>query len=92
MQPEFLNSVLSKMMPVWSRYLKRFKSYSIFKCWSSEIQDGGRRPKWRNYRRHLADRFILSIGIFLPKGMFVAFVVSSQYISLQPDRHTYIRR
>jgi hypothetical protein len=35
------NLVLSKMTPVWSQYLKRFKSYSIFKYWSSEIQDGG---------------------------------------------------
>jgi hypothetical protein len=35
-------STLSKMTSVWSRYLKRFKSYSIFKCLSSEIQDGGR--------------------------------------------------
>jgi hypothetical protein len=37
----------------------------------------------------LADRFLLSRGIFVPKGMFVAFVVSSQYISLHPDRQTY---
>jgi hypothetical protein len=38
-------------------------------------------------RRRLADRFLLSRGILVPKGMFVAFVVSSQYISLHPDRH-----
>jgi hypothetical protein len=47
------NSVLSKMMPIWSWYLKWFKSYSIFKCWSSEIQDGGRRPKWRIFSTSL---------------------------------------
>jgi hypothetical protein len=28
-------------------------------------------------------------SIFVPKGMFVAFVVSSQYISLHPDIQTY---
>jgi hypothetical protein len=44
------------------------------------------------FRCHLADRFLLSRCIFVPKGMFVAFVVSSQYISLHPYRHTYIRR
>jgi hypothetical protein len=36
-------------------------------------------------RCRLADRFLFSRGIFVPKGMFVAFVVSSQYISLHPD-------
>jgi hypothetical protein len=29
-------------------------------------------------------------GIFVPKGMFVAFVVSSQHISLHPYIHTSI--
>jgi hypothetical protein len=38
------------------------------------------------FRRRFADRFLLSGGIFVPKGMFVAFVVSSQIILL----HTYI--
>jgi hypothetical protein len=47
------NSVLSKMTPVWSRYLKWFKSYSIFKYWSSDIQDGRRRPKWRIFSTSL---------------------------------------
>jgi hypothetical protein len=42
------------------------------------------------FRRRLADRFILSRGIFVPKGMFVAFVVLSQYISLHPYIHTDI--
>jgi hypothetical protein len=57
-------------------------------------QDGG------IFRHFSADRFLLSRGIFEPKGMFVAFVVSSQYISLHPhrqtsrhpDRHPDIRR
>jgi hypothetical protein len=26
----------------------RFKSYSIFLCWPTKIQDGGRRPRWRD--------------------------------------------
>jgi hypothetical protein len=42
-------------------------------------QNGGIFP------RRLADRFILSRGIFVPKGMFVAFVISSRYISLHPN-------
>jgi hypothetical protein len=29
------------------------------------------------FRRRLADRFILPRGIFVTKGMFVAFIVSS---------------
>jgi hypothetical protein len=37
------------------------------------------------FRHRLADRFMLSRGIFVPKGIFVALVVSSQYISLHPD-------
>jgi hypothetical protein len=44
------------------------------------------------FRCRLADQFLLSRGLFVPKGMFVAFVVSSQYISLHPDRQTDIRR
>jgi hypothetical protein len=80
-------SVLSKITPVWGKYLKRFKIYSIFNCRSSEIQDGGQNGG--NFRRHLTDRFLLSRGIFAPKGMFVAFAISSLYISLQTSRHTY---
>jgi hypothetical protein len=36
------------------------------------------------FRRRLANRFLFSRGMFMPKGMFVAFVVLSQYISLHP--------
>jgi hypothetical protein len=87
------NSVLSKMT-VRSRYLKQFKHYSIFKCWPSEIEDGGRRPKkWRNFSTSLGR----SISIvktqevyFCQTGCFVAFVISSQYISLHPYRHTSV--
>jgi hypothetical protein len=37
---------------------------------------------------HLADRFLLSQGIFVPKEMIVAFVVPSQYILLFTYIHT----
>jgi hypothetical protein len=39
----------------------------------------------------MADRFLLSRDIFMPKGMFVAFVISSQYISLHTYRRTDIQ-
>jgi hypothetical protein len=68
--------------------LKRFKCYSIFNFWSSKIQDGGQNGGI--FRRRLADRFPLSRAIFIPKGMFVAFVVSLQYILLHTDRQTYV--
>jgi hypothetical protein len=62
------NLALSKMTPVWNRYLERFKSYSIFKSWPSEIQDGGWRPKWRNFSTSLGSsisivkRYICALG------------------------------
>jgi hypothetical protein len=41
--------------------------------------------------RRLAGRILLSRGIFVPKGMFVAFVVSSQLTThFVTSRHTYI--
>jgi hypothetical protein len=49
-------------------------------------QDGG------IFRRRLANRFMLSRGIFVPRGMFVAFVVSPLDISLYPDIQTDIHR
>jgi hypothetical protein len=46
------------------------------------------------FRLRLADRFLLSRGIFFAKGDVAAFAVSSQYISLrtdiQTDRHPSI--
>jgi hypothetical protein len=42
------------------------------------------------FPRRLADRFILSGSIFVPKGMIVALEISLQYISLHTDRHTGI--
>jgi hypothetical protein len=83
-----VNLVLSKMMPVWSRYFKQFESYSIFKCWSSKIQDGGRRPKWRNVSTSLGRSISVFKMCFVPEGLFAAFVVSSQYILLR--RHTSV--
>jgi hypothetical protein len=40
------------------------------------------------FQCHLADRFLLSRGIFLSRGMFVALVVSSQCISFHTNIHT----
>jgi hypothetical protein len=37
------------------------------------------------FRRRLADLFLFSRGVFVARGMFVAFVVSSQYILLHTD-------
>jgi hypothetical protein len=49
------------------------------------------------FQHRLADRFPLSKGILVPNGMFVAFVVLPQYITIHalhtciyPSIHTYI--
>jgi hypothetical protein len=84
------NSVLSKMTPgVWGRYLKRFKSYSIFKCWSSEIQDVGRRPKWRNFSTSL-DRSISIVTRYICVKGNVCSLCSFVTIHIVTSIHTSI--
>jgi hypothetical protein len=90
------NSVQSKIMPVWSRYLKRFKSDSNFKCWSSKIQDGGRRPKWRNFSTSLCrsisivNRYISAKGDVRSVCSFVTINFVTYRTYRQRDRHSSV--
>jgi hypothetical protein len=91
------NSVLSKMTSVWSRCLERFKSYIILRCWSSKIQDGRRRPKWRNFSVplgrsiYIVKRYICAKGDVCSICSFVTihFVTYIQ-TSRHPSRHTSV--
>jgi hypothetical protein len=81
---------LSKIKSVWVDTLNGSKvivfsnvGLQKFKM-AADHQNGGM------FRHRLADRFLLSRGISVPKGMLVAFVVSSQYILLHPYRHPSI--
>jgi hypothetical protein len=84
------NLVLSKMTPVWSRYLKRFKSYSIFKCWSSKMQNGDRRPKWRNFSASPGRSISIVKRYICAKGdvcSICSFVTIHFVTYIHPSRH-----
>jgi hypothetical protein len=78
------------MALVWSRYLKRFKSNSIFKYWSSEIQDGRWQPKWRNFSVSLGRSISIVKGNICAKEAVITFVVctDSNQWRRQPVRLT----
>jgi hypothetical protein len=82
------NLVPSKITSVWIQYLKPFKSFQMLVFLKFKMADSGQNGGI--FPRCLADQFLLLRGISVPNGMFLAYVVLSQYILLHPYRHPSI--
>jgi hypothetical protein len=72
--------------------LKIFKSHYLQPVWNGHTKFNKMVSGGGIFQHRLADRFLLSSGIFVLNGIIVALVVLSLYISLHTDRHTDIRR